>query len=86
MLVASGNAQPSPRGIATLFLPQLEIVRQGGRSLTLTAGSVSPWGWGEDPSSTAHVCPTLLSHSHGSVDLLQSDVLCLVNFLRRGRH
>lgn len=35
VLVTSGNAQPSPRGRPLLFLPQLEIVRQGGCCLTL---------------------------------------------------
>lgn len=74
-----------------LFLPQLEIVRPGaeaGRVLPFSAGSVSPWVWGEGPSSTALSVsyPGSPTHIGWSLDLLQDNVLCLVNFLRRGRH
>lgn len=53
-----------------MFLPQLEIVRPGaaaGRVLPLSAGSVSPRGRDEGPSSTAPIVSCRGSPTHVGV-------------------
>lgn len=80
VLVSSGNAQPSPRGMATDVLTTIRNCQAGssGRAvLPLSAGSVSPRGRGEGPSSAALIMSYRGSPTHVGVWTFCRAVCCV---------
>lgn len=60
VLVASGNAQQSPRGMATAVLTTIRNCQAGSSSRFYVS---TGWGWGV-LAPQPHACPLWPSHSH----------------------